>query len=250
MTARGCRIRAEIHQIHARYTAGRPLREIAPEYGVTSATLRWHILHAGLAMLPLGAQHRGKVTPTETREKLSASRRIPLDLDALRVVAQTGQYSTRELAERFGVHEETIRTRLIEMGIPRLPAKARPERNHFWSGGLTVDKQGYILVKCPEHPYRTKAGYVRQHRLVMEQHIGRYLLPEEVVDHRNGDTSDNRLENLRLYPTNAEHLAATLAGPNLTPEEREQIRRDAIQRAKQRVAAIHQASRTDAPSSP
>lgn len=56
----------------------------------------------------------------------------------------------------------------------------------------------YILIHMPHHPFASKAGYVRKHRLVMEQQLGRYLRPEEVVDHINGDTLNNNPSNLRV----------------------------------------------------
>ena len=56
----------------------------------------------------------------------------------------------------------------------------------------------YKQLHLPTHPMADKNGYVREHRFIMEQQIGRYLLKEEIVHHINGDTLDNRVENLEL----------------------------------------------------
>ena len=61
---------------------------------------------------------------------------------------------------------------------------------------------GYIWTYLPDHPNATKQGVIAQHRLVMAEHLGRPLEKHENVHHKNGNRTDNRLENLELWSTN------------------------------------------------
>lgn len=60
------------------------------------------------------------------------------------------------------------------------------------------NRQEYKEVYSPSHPNATQAGYVREHRLVVEKHIGRYLNDCEIVHHIDGNTLNNDINNLEL----------------------------------------------------
>ena len=58
----------------------------------------------------------------------------------------------------------------------------------------------YKEIFMPTHPNSTSNGYVREHRLVMENHIGRLLRKDEIVHHIDGNTLNNETDNLELLP--------------------------------------------------
>lgn len=82
------------------------------------------------------------------------------------------------------------------------PGQQAGERATNWKGGRRVVR-GYVWVWNPDAAERmrpgTKKAYVLEHRLVMEQMLGRPLLPEENVHHKNGVRDDNRPANLELW---------------------------------------------------
>src|SRR5688572_11680076 len=65
-------------------------------------------------------------------------------------------------------------------------------------GSGFVNNSGYRMLSV-------RSKRVREHRQIMEKHLGRKLSPSEVVHHINGDKLDNRLENLQVM-TRSEHV--------------------------------------------
>jgi hypothetical protein len=77
------------------------------------------------------------------------------------------------------------------------PSKKRKEK---------IFRTGYYYIFKPEHPNSGKQGYVAEHRLVMEDYLGRYLTRSEVVHHVNHIITDNRIDNLQLFSSPGQHI--------------------------------------------
>jgi len=92
----------------------------------------------------------------------------------------------------------------------------------LWTYDKILTSFNYNHVVIPEHPKATKNGYIAEHRVVMENYLGRILEDDEVVHHCNKNIKDNRIENLELM-LDSEHrrlhakrgrLYVTLKCPN------------------------------------
>lgn len=69
---------------------------------------------------------------------------------------------------------------------------------------------GFKPLGKPLHKYKTiwiNGKQVREHRYIMEQHLGRKLERWEHVHHVNDNSLDNRIENLQVL-SNSEHQKA------------------------------------------
>ena len=135
------------------------------------------------------------------------------------IALSDGTRSSAEIAKLVGLSPRYVRKVMLRKNLPRLGEGAQPgTRNHQFVSGRRIDPDGYALVTAPkDHPYARKRASrdvktMFEHRLVMEEILSRYLLPQEVVDHVDGLTLHNHPDNLRLFGSNGEHLAATATG--------------------------------------
>ena len=92
------------------------------------------------------------------------------------------------------------RKKISQARLGRFKGKENPK----WRGGRML-VGGYWYIYSPDHPNKTRAGYVVEHRLVMEKHLSRYLRKQEIVHHINHIKTDNRIENLVLCGNQSGH---------------------------------------------
>jgi hypothetical protein len=87
--------------------------------------------------------------------------------------------------------------RLYRNGSPSiaLPTARKGSDNGRWNGGV-ITNRNRVFVYSPQHPRPERGNYVRRARLVIEKSLGRFLTSDEVVHHINGDSMDDRRENL------------------------------------------------------
>jgi hypothetical protein len=75
-----------------------------------------------------------------------------------------------------------------------------------WKVEKIVSKGDYNYAVVKGHPKANKLGYILEHRVVMENHLGRLLNSDEVVHHINHDRKDNRVENLEVMTAKQHQL--------------------------------------------
>jgi hypothetical protein len=66
-----------------------------------------------------------------------------------------------------------------------------------------ITKHGYDITYKPDHRLCNHRGYVKKHRLFMDELLGGTLGNDEVVHHINGDKADNNINNLMCISNSA-----------------------------------------------
>jgi hypothetical protein len=130
----------------------------------------------------------------------------PFELEQLRVEARMKTKNKcsvdgcqrNSLAKGYcGAHYQRMRAGKLQLG--RKIGDKRGRFNPRWNGGTISGPDGRIMVFSPNHPHPNRSGhYVFRYRLMVEKHLGRYLLPSEIVRHKNGNPTDDRIDNLEV----------------------------------------------------
>lgn len=115
--------------------------------------------------------------------------------------------TAKQIAISFGCYEQPILNSLKRTKTFRRKTwkRASGKQNGNWNGGVRWIK-GYKHIKMPDHHLARQDGYVPEHRLIMEQKLGRKLKQTEVVNHIDHNIRNNNESNLEVYEDNAQHM--------------------------------------------
>lgn len=74
--------------------------------------------------------------------------------------------------------------------------------NSFWRSRKKYNGEGGIGIDGYRRVTVSSYRRVREHRAVMEKYLGRKLLRNEHVHHKDGDRTNNKIENLEILTAN------------------------------------------------
>lgn len=166
--------------------------QIAKLVGCSAMTVYCYLKKFGIPIRTISEANRLREISEATRRKISESLKGKSN-------PFKGKHQSEEAKRKISEAKKCENNPMY--GVHRF-GKEAPN----WKGGIAIDKDGYILKYCPNHPYANNHGYVRKHRLIVEQYLGRYLNPEEVVHHIDGNKQNNNITNLMVFSNNLAHI--------------------------------------------
>ena len=201
-------------RLRDRYLAGASLPSLACEAGVSVGTVRRALVEAGVTIRGRGASRPPRPLDDATIADLAAAYRA--GASRYQLMTRVGDSNYKRVDAALAAAGVEIRNDKTRRGAehPRFtggPA-SRGGRERAAGDGRATTADGYVWAHAPDDwPWpemlRRKANgnggsrRILEHRMVMAVHLGRALSRRDIVHHRNGVRSDNRIENLELWAT-------------------------------------------------
>lgn len=167
-----------ITELIERHKAGETFATLCKEFNIGTSTLYRNFCRAGYYQ-----RRRGKWA------QLSVTEHLPELLERY----EAGESCTK-LAKEFGASPTTLAKYLSGEGADiRSPGRETSR----------INGAGYTIVRHPTSTLGQQmvnaAGETPEHRIVMAEHLGRPLTPKETVHHKDGNKTNNTIQNLQLH---------------------------------------------------
>lgn len=203
--------------------------EISKLIGMSASGVSYYLRTHGYTL-------RTRGDATKIAKRTFGKQKINVDREAVVVMYLDEKMSVGDIGKIVGLTPGAIcsilRRRNVKMRTPnettalKFPEGRRGENTSNWRGGRrrVGTKGAYIYKYSPEHPNSKDGGYVMEHRLVMEEKLGRLLTKDEIVHHINGDKKDNNIENLELVSDRGTHTREHFERSHKTKQLEEALR--------------------------
>lgn len=184
------------------------LADVAKEVGSHRETVRRWVVKYGFPIKPktrAGKPRKEATAPLANRDWLHGE----LEKKSLNQIAGELDITidtVRNWAHRHGLIKRDInRSEAVKIGLAKKFPNGRFGKDASnWKGGRRMSGN-YMTIHVPDHPRADNSGYVMEHRLVAEERLGRFLEPNEIVHHKDGNKTNNSPENLEVL-TRSEHV--------------------------------------------
>lgn len=172
-------------EIAAAYNSGQTMQALSALYNASRGAIRHVLQRQKVVFKDRGG--RKKIYPEEFVQQLVADWHAGM--------------SQKAIGQKHGLSEAQVYKILKPFPAGTREKIARRRWHPNWKGGRR-QHLGYMMVLLEgDHRFysmTTQGGYVGEHRLVMAESLGRPLTSRETVHHKDGDRSNNTIDNLQL----------------------------------------------------
>jgi predicted DNA-binding protein YlxM (UPF0122 family) len=138
-----------------------------------------------------------------------------------------------KLHHNYGKHLSDVIRKKISSSLKGKEQPWNQRDNHpFWNGGKFKHHKYIYILLDKDNPFYCMAkknkGYIAEHRYIMANYLGRPLESWEIVHHIDGNKTNNKISNLKLFSKSTHDMVTILEEENRKLKEEIKILKQKI----------------------